>query len=123
MEKEKVESVYCDFSKLPTDSGKSIRRNISFVSCVKKKTNRRITQTPNCFVGFETRIGDVKEIGIPKSCADLRNNGHKANGLYLVMGTDKVETVHCDFSALPSNSSKSNFTSMSKKLNLIKSNK
>ena len=37
MEKEKVESVYCDFSKLPTDSGKSIRWNISFVSCVKKK--------------------------------------------------------------------------------------
>ena len=39
---------------------------------------------------------------IPKSCRNLRNNGHTANGLYLIRGTEKVETVYCDFTALPS---------------------
>ena len=74
-------------------------------------------------INAEKKTAVVAAIGIPKSCADLRNNGHSANGLYLFMGTDKVETVHCDFSLLPNNSSNSNFTSIVKILKLIKSNK
>ena len=66
----------------------------------------------------EKKTAVVAAIGIPKSCADLRNNGHSANGLYLIMGTDKVETVHCDFSALPSDSSNSNFTSRCQNIKL-----
>ena len=48
---------------------------------------------------------------MPKSCADLRYLGHSSNGLYLIMGTEKVETVFCDFAAaLPSDpSNKINF--------------
>ena len=48
----------------------------------------------------------VAATGIPKSCADLRYMGHTANGLYLIMGTEKVETVYCDFTAFPSDQSK-----------------
>ena len=51
----------------------------------------------------------VAASGIPKSCADLRYLGHSASGLYLIMGTVKVETVYCDFSVLPSNTSKCTF--------------
>ena len=46
---------------------------------------------------------------MPKSCADLRYLGHTINGLYLIMGTEKVETVFCDFSLIPSDPSKINF--------------
>ena len=42
--------------------------------------------------------------GIPKSCVDLRKNGHTANGLYLIAGTEKVETVFCDLTKLPKDS-------------------
>ena len=48
----------------------------------------------------------VAAAAMPKSCADLRYFGHAASGLYLIMGTDKVETVYCDFTALPSDPSK-----------------
>ena len=48
----------------------------------------------------------VAATGTPKSCEDLRNNGHTANGLYLIMGTEQVETVNCDFTALPTDPSK-----------------
>ena len=46
---------------------------------------------------------------MPKSCADLRYFGHTINGLYLIMGTEKVETVFCDFSLIPSDPSKTLF--------------
>ncbi|KAI9563422.1 hypothetical protein GHT06_010885 [Daphnia sinensis] len=35
---------------------------------------------------------------MPKSCADLKNNGHTSNGMFLIMGVKMVETVFCDFS-------------------------
>ena len=54
----------------------------------------------------------VAATGIPKSCADLRYMGHTANGLYLIMGTEKVETVYCDFTAFPSDQSKIVITSI-----------
>lgn len=43
--------------------------------------------------------------GMPKSCADLKNMGHTLNGLYLVMGTEHVQNVYCNFLAFPSDSS------------------
>ena len=53
----------------------------------------------------------VAAAAIPMHCADLRYLGHTINGLYLIMGTEKVETVFCDFAAaLPSDpSNKINF--------------
>ena len=51
----------------------------------------------------------VAAAAMPKSCAELRYLGHVASGLYLIMGTDKVETVFCDFSVLPTNPSKITF--------------
>ena len=51
----------------------------------------------------------VAAAAMPKSCADLRYFGQTINGLYLIMGTDKVETVFCDFTAIPSDPSKINF--------------
>lgn len=44
--------------------------------------------------------------GIPSSCEDLGLIGHTLSGLYSVMGIEQVETVHCDFSKLPSEPSK-----------------
>ncbi|XP_057376866.1 uncharacterized protein LOC130698082 [Daphnia carinata] len=35
---------------------------------------------------------------MPKSCADLKNNGHTSSGMFLIMGIKMVETVFCDFS-------------------------
>ena len=35
---------------------------------------------------------------MPKSCADLRYFEQTVNGMYLIMETEKVETVFCDFS-------------------------
>jgi hypothetical protein len=32
------------------------------------------------------------------SCADLRQIGHKKNGLFSIMGKKMMETVHCNFS-------------------------
>ena len=49
--------------------------------------------------------GHVALNGMPKSCADLFWIGHTINGLYSVMGTEHVETVYCNFSALPSSPS------------------
>ena len=43
--------------------------------------------------------------GMPQSCADLISMGHTANGLYLIMGTEQVETVYCNLSAIPSDPS------------------
>ena len=51
----------------------------------------------------------VAPAAMPTSCAELRYFGQTINGLYLIMGTDKVETVFCDFSVLPSDPSKLNF--------------
>jgi hypothetical protein len=44
--------------------------------------------------------------GMPSSCEDLGLIGHTLSGLYSVMGTEQVETVYCDFSKLPGETSK-----------------
>lgn len=43
----------------------------------------------------------IKFSGMPRSCSDLKSIGHTLNGLYSVLGTKQVETLHCDFSKLP----------------------
>ena len=48
---------------------------------------------------------DMVAAAMPKSCADLRYFGHTINGLYLIMATENVETVFCDFSLIPSDPS------------------
>ena len=40
----------------------------------------------------------VAAAAMPKSCADLRYFEQTVNGMYLIMETEKVETVFCDFS-------------------------
>ena len=34
---------------------------------------------------------------MPKSCADLKDMGHRLNGIYSVVGPQFMETVFCDF--------------------------
>ena len=46
---------------------------------------------------------------MPKSCAYVRFFGQTVTGLYLIMGTEKVETVFCDFTLIPSDPSKITF--------------
>ena len=58
----------------------------------------------------------VASAAMPTSCAELRYFGQTVNGLYLIMGMDKVETVFCDFSVLPSDPSKLNFHTFFKTL-------
>ncbi len=43
---------------------------------------------------------------MPSSCVDLWRRGHKLNGLYSVMGTKQIESIHCDFSKTPTDPSK-----------------
>ena len=47
----------------------------------------------------------VAAADMPKSCADVRFFGQTVTGLYLIMGTEKVETVFCDFTLIPSDPS------------------
>ena len=64
--------------------------------------------------GFQTNIGyaDVRlssshstgQTGIPKSFADLWRIGHTFSGFYSVIGEEKVESVYCDFTKLPTDS-------------------
>ena len=45
---------------------------------------------------------------IPASCGDLQQIGHKKSGLYSVMGSNKIQTVYCDFTKSPSDSGMDN---------------
>jgi hypothetical protein len=45
---------------------------------------------------------------IPASCGDLQQIGHKKSGLYSVMGSNKIQTVYCDFTKSPSDSGTAN---------------
>ncbi len=58
----------------------------------------------------------VATTGMPKSCEDLKNMGHTLNGLYLVMGTEHVQNVYCNFLALPSDNSTNIFFTVIAKL-------
>ena len=64
----------------------------------------------------------VAAAGMPKSCEDLRYLGQTVNGFYLIKGTEKVETVFCDFTILPSDPSRfSHFISKVTNLLTVKS--
>ena len=68
----------------------------------------KLTASPSSVYSSDMMGHQLKPVaanGMPKSCADLRYLGHTANGLYQIMGTEKVETVFCDFTALPSDPS------------------
>ena len=45
--------------------------------------------------------GQVVVVGRPKSCADLWRIGHIFSGIYSVIEEEKVESVYCDFTKLP----------------------
>ena len=66
MGEKQVDSVYCDFTKLPTDSGTSYLINGLFKICLKNyyqnSLAKGIIKQPNCFAGFQKWIGyvDVK---------------------------------------------------------------
>ena len=63
-------------------------------------------QFPSSSAKSNDKTAVAAAAGMPKSCEDLRYLGHTANGL---MGTKQVETVYCDFTALPSDPSKITF--------------
>ena len=63
-------------------------------------------QFPSSSAKSNDKTAVAAAAGMPKSCEDLRYLGHAASGLYLIMGTKQVETVYCDFTALPSDPSK-----------------
>ena len=68
MGEKQVESVYCDFTKLPTDAGKNYAIDASLKICLKNYLHVKFIDewnykvAYNCFAGFETQIGyvDVK---------------------------------------------------------------
>ncbi len=49
--------------------------------------------------------GSVSLTGLPTSCKDLWLIGHTLNGFYSVMGSAMMESVYCDFTKLPDNTS------------------
>ena len=44
--------------------------------------------------------------GLPSSCGDLKLIGHTLNGFYSIKGEKMIESVYCDFTQLPGDSSK-----------------
>ena len=75
-------------------------------SLIEKLTANSIHSTVYGNNIIELQSNPAAVTGMPKSCADLRYLGHAASGLYLIAGTEKVETVYCDFTALPSDPSR-----------------
>jgi hypothetical protein len=45
---------------------------------------------------------------IPRSCADIKTNGHTSSGIYSIIGAKSMESVFCDFCKTTSDPSKSN---------------
>ena len=50
--------------------------------------------------------GSVAVNGFPTSCEDLWFIGHTLNGLYSVKGEKMIESIYCDFTQLPGDTSK-----------------
>jgi hypothetical protein len=50
--------------------------------------------------------GSVALNGFPTSCEDLWLIGHTLNGFYSIKGEKLFESVYCDFTQLPGDSSK-----------------
>ncbi len=76
---------------------------------IAKRSTNSIAATPSNFDNYPNLTDPTAATGMPKSCADLAYMGHKSNGLYLIMGTQQVETVYCDLTVLPSNPSMRSF--------------
>lgn len=43
---------------------------------------------------------------LPRSCQDLKNNGHTSSGIYSIVGTTFMENVFCNFCKTTSDASK-----------------
>ena len=87
------------------------RQQQSLVLSLQQKMDERPAYSVSAKFPVPSRIDSndktpVAASRMPKSCEDLRNNGHTANGMYMILGTEKVETVNCDFTALPTDPSK-----------------
>jgi hypothetical protein len=50
-------------------------------------------------------LGQLKIPTIPSSCRELQLIGHQLNGLYLINSTDRIDTVYCNFTQEPEDSS------------------
>ena len=50
--------------------------------------------------------GSVALTEFPTSCEDLMLIGHTLNGFYSIKGTQMIESVYCDFTQLPGDTSK-----------------
>ena len=46
---------------------------------------------------------------LPRSCQDLKNNGHTSSGIYSVIGTKFMENVFCNFCKTTNDPSKLKF--------------
>ena len=55
-------------------------------------------QYPSSSANSNDKNAVAAAAAMPKSCADLRYFEQTVNGMYLIMETEKVETVFCDFS-------------------------
>jgi hypothetical protein len=49
--------------------------------------------------------GSVALTEFPTSCEDLMLIGHTLNGFYSIKGTQMIESVYCDFTQLPGDTS------------------
>ena len=103
------------------------KQDEKIVALQKKMDEQPLNSLPSQFAIHPTGADDrsdktaVATAAMPTSCADLRYLGHSINGLYLIMGTDKVETVFCDFTVpLPSDPSKITFQAFSFNLQIHK---
>ena len=95
---------------LELEVGKLKAENERQQSLIDKLTANSICSTVYGNNIFEHQSNPAAVTGLPKSCADFRYLGHAASGLYLIAGTEKVETVYCDFTALPNDLSKITFS-------------
>ena len=63
--------------------------------------------------------GSVALNGFPTSCEDLWLIGHTLNGFYSIKGEKMIESVYCDYTKLPGDTSKLIFKNYFLFINLI----
>nr|CAH0111139.1 unnamed protein product [Daphnia galeata] len=72
-------------------------RNMENLKKELNDTNRNMENMKNELNEIE-RTSAIVDIGrMPTSCADLQRIGNKKNGFFSIMGQNKIQTVHCNF--------------------------
>jgi hypothetical protein len=66
-----------------------------------------VTETDSNSVGRSNAILRQGCPKIPRSCADVKANGHASSGIYSIIGVKSMESVYCDFSKTAIDPSKS----------------